>query len=461
MRFKSKQTLGKYRIQRRLAEGGFAEVYRALDTIEGIPVALKIPHDHMVTQELLEDFKSEVRLTAKLDHPNVMSVKNAEFIDGHFAVVYALGEGTLEDRLQRRMSADARVDLAEQMLQAVAYAHGQGVIHCDLKPENMILFSSNGRAPGARSPRSRSGRRAPDLGPSGLKLRLTDFGLSKLSARTIHGSGSGTVGYVAPEQAMGRPSFRSDVFSLGLILWQLFSGELPAWPFDWPPPGTGKLKQRVHVDFIAFLKRAIRVNQNLRFADGQAMLASFQRLKRAGRILKPASSKSGKRKAPSKSGGDWRELRLKQFERAYRKELDLRHACGRCKGPVSEAMKACPWCGHAPKRYSGASRHPERCPTCRRGRKKDWRYCAYCYGPGFKTVSERSYKDAAYTDRCRAPGCGGQLAPFMRYCPWCRAKTTKRWKISHTKHSCGRCGWAVLPDYWKVCPWCTKKLPAQ
>jgi serine/threonine-protein kinase len=71
VRFRSKQTLGKYRIQRLLAAGGFAEVYRALDTIEGIPVALKIPHDHMVTDALLEDFRNEVRLTARLDHPNV------------------------------------------------------------------------------------------------------------------------------------------------------------------------------------------------------------------------------------------------------------------------------------------------------------------------------------------------------------------------------------------------------
>ena len=115
VRFRAKQILGKYRIQKRLAEGGFAEVYRALDTIEGIPVALKVPHDHMVTDELLEDFRGEVRLTAKLDHPNVLSVKNAEFIEGHFAVVYPLGDGTLEERLQtqdvvRRQGRPGRAD---------------------------------------------------------------------------------------------------------------------------------------------------------------------------------------------------------------------------------------------------------------------------------------------------------------------------------------------------------------
>jgi len=452
VRFKSRQRLGKYRIQQRVAEGGFAEVYRALDTVEGIPVALKIPHDHMVNEAMLADFKSEVRLTARLDHPNVLTVKNAEFIDGHFAVVYPFGEGTLEDRLQRRMSAAARVDLAEQMLSAVAYAHAHRVIHCDLKPENMILFPVN---PG---PNDRSAGPGAGAHPSGLHLRLTDFGLSKLSARTVHGSGSGTVGYVSPEQAMGRTSFRADVFSLGLILWELFSGELPEWPFEWPPPGTDKLRRRAHADFIAFLRRAIRVNESLRFGDAQAMLASFQRLKRAGRILHPGSRRA--RRSPSRSGADWKQLRLKQFERTYKKELGLAHSCGRCKGPMSEAMRACPWCGHAPKQFRGETRHAERCPRCRRGRKPDWRYCPYCYGPGFRQVSARTYTDASYTERCRAKGCDRrQLAPFMRYCPWCRTKTTKHWKISHTRHSCGRCGWAVLPDYWKVCPWCTKTLP--
>jgi hypothetical protein len=251
------------------------------------------------------------------------------------------------------------------------------------------------------------------------------------------------------------------VFSLGLILWELFSGELPAWPFGWPPPGTAKLRRRVHADFIAFLRRAIRVNESLRFADARAMQASFLRLKRAGRILRPERRT---RKAPStRNGKDWRELRLKQFERAYRKELGLAHRCGRCKGPMSEAMKACPWCGNQPARYRGETRHPERCPRCRRGRKKDWRYCPYCYGPRFARVSERQYKDASYLDpragRCHGESCDRrQLAPFMRYCPWCRTKTTRPWKISHTRDTCGRCGWAVLLDYWKVCPWCAKKL---
>ena len=78
------------------------------------------------------------------------------------------------------------VDLARQVLEAVAHAHEHRIIHCDIKPENFILFPGN-------------------------RLRLTDFGISRLAARTVLASGSGTVGYVAPEQAMGRASFQSDV----------------------------------------------------------------------------------------------------------------------------------------------------------------------------------------------------------------------------------------------------------
>ena len=443
MRLRRGQRLGKYRIKRRLAEGGFAEVYQAYDSIEGVMVALKIPHAHM-TPRLIGDFQKEVRLTARLDHPNILPIKNAQFIDGVFTIAYPLGECTLDDRMQRRLAMSARIQLAEQILEAVAFAHGQRVIHCDLKPDNLILFpghGSNGTAGGHR-------------------LRLTDFGISKLSARTVLASGSGTVGYVAPEQAMGRASFRSDVFSLGLILWELFSGELPEWPFEWPPPGTAKLRRRVHPDFIAFLRRAIRVNQSLRFGDAGKMLASFRRLRRRGCILPRNGTNGRKRKATTGRGAHWKEVRIKQFERTYRKSLGLRHACGRCKGPMSEAMRACPWCGNAPKVFRGETRHPERCPRCKRGRKLDWKHCPYCYGPAFRTVSTRAYSDRAYTERCRGPGCSRkQMAPFMRYCPWCRTKSRKAWKIPGSKHSCGRCGWGVLPDDWSFCPWCAKKQP--
>lgn len=252
--FKARQKLGKYRIERRLADGGFAAVYQALDTIEGIRVALKIPHASAIDQEVLEDFRKEVRLTAKLDHPNILRLKNASFINGQFVIVFPLGERSLADRLRSRMAVMTAIDFAEQMLDAVAYAHRQRIIHCDIKPENFIIFPGN-------------------------RLRLSDFGIAKVALKTVRASGSGTIGFIAPEQAMGKPSLRSDVFSIGLILYRMFSGQLPEWPFTWPPVGFGRMRGRVQPDVIAVVRKAIEVNPRKRFRDAVQMRAAFEKVK--------------------------------------------------------------------------------------------------------------------------------------------------------------------------------------
>lgn len=264
---KSKQRLGKYRIERKLGVGGFSVVYQALDTIEGVRVALKIPHPHLVTPEVLNEFRKEVRMMARLEHPNILPLKNAEFIEGKFVIVYPLGEKTLANRLQSRIALVTALDYAEQMISAVAYAHEHRIIHCDVKPDNVILFS-------------------------GGRLRLTDFGIAKVAKRTIKASGSGTVGYVAPEQAMGRPSFRSDVFSLGLILYRMLTGRLPEWPFEPPLPGIERLRRR-HKDLVALVRRAIELNPRRRFRDAGQMLDALRRIK--PRVLRHAARQASRR----------------------------------------------------------------------------------------------------------------------------------------------------------------------
>jgi len=251
--FKARQRVGKYRIERRLCEGGFAAVYQAMDTIEGIRVALKVPYDQNVNDEVLRDFRHEVRLAARLDHPHILPLKDASFIDHHFVITLPLGERTLAERLLKRISFRAAMHYAEQLLEAVAYAHRQRIIHCDIKPENIILFP-------------------------GDHLKLMDFGIAKVAHKTVRGAGTGTVGYMAPEQAMGKPSLRSDVFSVGLILYRMFAGEWPEWPFEWPPPGIERMKRRVHPELIAFLRKAIEPNPRRRFVDADQMRAAFERI---------------------------------------------------------------------------------------------------------------------------------------------------------------------------------------
>jgi serine/threonine-protein kinase len=244
--------LGKYRIRRRIGAGAFATVYEAYDTIEGIPIALKVPHLDQLDKESLSAIHREVRLTARLEHENILPLRNAMMIDGHFVIATPLGEQTLTDRLRYRLGPKTALSYTEQLLDALAYAHEVRVIHCDIKPDNVILF------------------------PEG-QARLADFGIAKvaLRTRTIMGSGQGTVGYIAPEQAMGKPSFRSDVFSMGLLIYRMFAGELPAWPFDWPLPGADRLRRTVNRDFVNFLRRSIEVHERKRFRDGVHMRRAF------------------------------------------------------------------------------------------------------------------------------------------------------------------------------------------
>ncbi len=252
---KARQRLGKYRIERRLAQGGFAYVYQALDTIEGVRVALKMPHQSVVTPAMLECFQREARLVARLDHPNILPLKDASFIEGRFVIASKLGEKTLCDRLRNRISFETALELSIQMVSAVAYAHKLSIIHCDIKPENMILL------------------------PDG-RLQLADFGIAKVAQKTINGSGSGTVGYMAPEQAMGRPSTKSDVFSLGLIMYRMFTGHLPVWPFEWPFVGAANLRRKAHPDLITVIRRSIEMRPSKRFADADELLSALTKVRR-------------------------------------------------------------------------------------------------------------------------------------------------------------------------------------
>lgn len=254
MALHARQKLGKYRIEKKLSAGGFATVYQAMDTIEGVRVALKIPHPGQLSDQVMKDFRHEIRLAARLHHPNILPLKDASLIDDQLVLAFPLGERSLSERLQRRIALPTALDFAHQILDALAYAHQEKIIHCDVKPENIVMFG-------------------------GDQLRLTDFGIAKVAQKTVRGSGTGTVGYMAPEQAMGKPSQRSDVFSAGLILYRMFSGEWPEWPYTWPGPGYRRLRSKLTPDFILFLKRAIEPNPRNRYRDAEHMRNVFVRLK--------------------------------------------------------------------------------------------------------------------------------------------------------------------------------------
>ena len=251
---RARQTLGKYRIEKRLSSGPRAAVYQAYDTIHGVRMALKIAEPSMMSDAFLEEFRREARLSVRMEHANVLPIQNAAFIDELFVIAMPLGEESLADRMTRRISTPLALDFTRQALAAVAHAHSRNIIHCDVKPENFIVFDNN-------------------------RLKLTDFGFSKVVLRSMQkGSGSGTVGYLAPEQALGRPMFQSDVFSLGLLIYQLFSGTLPEWPYKWPPAGYDKVRRKLRPKMLPWLRKAMELKPQDRYRNAVAMQKAFDEI---------------------------------------------------------------------------------------------------------------------------------------------------------------------------------------
>jgi serine/threonine-protein kinase len=425
---KARQKLGKYRIERRISNGPIGAVYQALDTIHACRVALKIPYQSSMSEFYLSDFKREARLTARLEHPNILPIRDASYIDGRFVVVMPLGKESLDARMGRRLSTETALELTEQALASVAHAHRNKVIHCDIKPDNFIVFPGN-------------------------RLKLTDFAFSKIAAHTLRASGSGTVGYIAPEQAVGRPMYQSDVFSLGLVVYELYTGYVPEWPYAWPPPGINRLRAKLAPKLVEWLRRAIEVRPEKRYKNAVVMYKEFKRLSNGS-----AKRKRRAKRAPSDDPTLWQHVLFEQFQRKYRKALDTRYECKHCGGPMAESMHACPWCGTAADFQSSTTSFPAECPRCHRGTKLDWHYCAWCYGPGFEVAANRSFADRRYESRCTNARCRGELMPYMRYCPWCRAKVKRKWKLPRSTSRCPSCHWGVDRDYWHHCPWCSKAL---
>ncbi len=401
-----------------------ADVYRAFDTIHREKVALKIPKAGELISD--EDYLHEVQVAVKLKHPNILSVTNASYIDDQFVIAMELGRESLGDRIERRISTARALDYSGQALAAVAFAHEKKIIHCDIKPENFIIFDDH-------------------------VVKLADFGFAKLSLRTIKASGSGTIDYIAPEQAMGRPMFQSDVFSLGLVLYRLLSGKLPEWPYEWPMAGHERLVSRYRPELLAILEKALKLNPKERFRDAMQMHAAFEALQVQARKQKHSNgSKRAKSARPESLWGS--------FQREFKTQLETRHRCRRCEGPASESMQACPWCGVESPTLGTISDFASTCPRCERGVKNDWDYCAWCYGPGFESETNRRYPDRRYAAQCEKKTCRGPLMPFMRYCPWCRSKVKQKWKLKHRRQRCRSCGWGVIREYWKYCAWCREPL---
>ena len=221
--------LGKFQLLERLGLGAFGAVWKARDTELDRIVALKIPHNGLLTAaEERERFQREARAAAQLRHPNIVTVYEVAALEGLPAIVSEFAPGiSLQDLLEaRRLTFPQTAALIVQLADALEYAHSLGVVHRDVKPANVMLL----REPESENFASKPASELAEIG----KPMLLDFGLALRDAgettMTVDGHILGTPAYLSPEQAAGRShraDRRSDVYSLGVVMYQLLTGELP------------------------------------------------------------------------------------------------------------------------------------------------------------------------------------------------------------------------------------------
>ena len=214
------------RIERVIGSGGMGAVYRAVQVELDRPVAVKILPQHLSGDpRFVERFRREAKALAKLDHPNIVRVFDSGIVDGMCYITMELVEGT---NLREAMQADA-IDpeavlrIIPAICDGLAYAHDVGIVHRDIKPENILLAE-------------------------GGKIRIADFGLAKLTdsdpaydaSLTHTGTRLGTPRYMAPEQYDGgKVDRRADIYSLGVVLYEMLTGEVPMGSFAMPSEAVG------------------------------------------------------------------------------------------------------------------------------------------------------------------------------------------------------------------------------
>ncbi|HVO42667.1 MAG TPA: FHA domain-containing serine/threonine-protein kinase, partial [Aggregatilineales bacterium] len=224
----SLRIIDQYEILEVIGRGGMSTVYKALDTQLQRLVALKLMHAHLTDKpDFRSRFLAEGRAIAALSHPNIIHIYDVALSDGQlYLVMEYVDGGTLRKRLNTSLDAGKLLDLREivtigrQVAQALDYAHSQGIVHRDVKPDNVLL------KPEADSDHSE---------PMVYEAVLSDFGLAKRidagQSLTATNELIGTLAYMAPERFRGDPLIdgRSDIYSLGVMLYELISGRQPFW----------------------------------------------------------------------------------------------------------------------------------------------------------------------------------------------------------------------------------------
>ncbi len=262
------ERIGRYRIEAVLGRGGMGVVYKAHDPQIDRPVALKLVRADILEGEeradYLERLRREAQAAGRCTHPNIVALYDYSMHEGNpFLVMEYVRGMSLAQALQRgtRFRQDEAIFIIGQLLEGLGCAHGLGVVHRDVKPANILLVEDG-------------------------RVKVTDFGLSRIGASTLTQSGSlmGTPSYMSPEQCRGdEVDHRSDLFSTGVVLHELLAGERP-FPgrevtvlikqilYDEPPD----LKGRVPDQLAACVRRALAKRPQDRFPSAAAMAGALR-----------------------------------------------------------------------------------------------------------------------------------------------------------------------------------------
>jgi serine/threonine protein kinase len=335
---------GQFRVDREVGRGGMGVVYLARDLKLDRPVALKVlPAALAAAPDTRERFLREARTAARLAHPNIVPVYRADDAGGtaFFAMAYVDGE-SLGERLRDRgaLSPADAVPVLRDVAWALAYAHARGVVHRDVKPENILL------------------ERAPDGRGAGRTL-VTDFGIahhadpSAPNARlTQDGHVLGTLHYMSPEQVEGRPlDGRSDLYALGVVAFQALSGRLPFADVGGPAvlvahatrpaPPLASVAPTVPGALAAVVDRCLAKRADDRFASGEALADALE----AALAAAPPGARAPDRHLPpdlpavlseQQAAGVWR--RAAQLQADALRRLQARRDLLSTAGPAAPAV---------------------------------------------------------------------------------------------------------------------------
>ncbi len=261
--------VGRYQIDRELGAGGMATVFLAHDLKHHRQVALKVLHDDLAESLGAARFLAEIRTTANLQHPHILPLHDSGEVDGvlYYVMPFVNGE-SLRDRLNRekRLSVNDTTLIVQEVADALDYAHRAGVVHRDVKPENILL--------------------------SGGHAIVADFGIARALTQTeaphltLTGQVIGTPAYLSPEQVTGAAlDGRSDLYSLGCILYECLTGELPfggnamammAKRLTESPPSVRTVRGDVPEHLDRVVRMAMAPESSARYETGQAFIAALK-----------------------------------------------------------------------------------------------------------------------------------------------------------------------------------------